>query len=154
MYVYDSSRTGQTNKRLSVAYQLKKAESHPGSYDSVTLFFNSNRASYVSYSVESKYTSLANGQKATSGTLVFNFYDKIASTNVSYATVEVKRTSSSRLDYGATWIHSYTETNVNVSLNPGISFGGVGLVSGSVGVSINFSSNEKTWSLSDTGYYS
>lgn len=154
MYVYDSSRTGSSNKRISVCYQLKTKESKPASYDAVTLYFNSKRAQYVSISTESKYSSVKNATKATNGTVVFNFYDNIAGTNTSYSTVEVKRTSTARLDYSAVWSHSYTKTNATVSLNPSVSFGGEGLVSGSIGASISFSNAETVWQLSDADYYS
>lgn len=155
MYVYDSSRTGSSNKRISVCYQLKTKESKPGSYDAVTLFFNSNRAQYVSISTDQNYSGVKNATKATKGTVVFNFYDKIAGTNVSHSTVEVKRTSTaSPLYYSALWDHSFTKTNATVAMNPSVSFGGEGGVSGSIGVSISFSSAESSWQLSDAGYYS
>lgn len=154
MSVYDSSRTGHTNKRISVSYKLNTKESHPGSYDAIVLYYDSTKATYKSYSTEKNYTSLKNGTKAAKGTLVFNFYDKIAGNNLSHATVEVARTSKSPLHYSAVWNHSYTKTNVNVTLNPSVSFGGTGGVSGSIGATIAFGSKENVWQLSDVGYYS
>lgn len=42
MYIYDSSRSGYTNRRISVAYQLLEKERKPASYDAVIMYFNPN----------------------------------------------------------------------------------------------------------------
>lgn len=61
MYVYDSSRIGSSYKRVSVACQLNVREFRPVSYDSVVPYFNSTKATYRFYSVESNNTSLKHG---------------------------------------------------------------------------------------------
>lgn len=155
MYVYDSSRTASSYKRVSAAYQLNVRESRPASYDSVVLYFDSTKATYRSYSVESNYTSLKNGTQAGNGTLVFNFYDNLSGTNVSYCTVEIapKSSATGQLFYSAVWSHSRTATDINVSVNPSVTFGGSGGVSGSIGATINFNNQETIWELSDVKYY-
>ncbi|MCI9466218.1 MAG: hypothetical protein HFE99_03780 [Ruminiclostridium sp.] len=154
LYMYDSTRTGSSNIRASASYQLKITESRPGSLDAVIFYYDSTKASYVSHSVGAN-TTLKDGSKAPRGTLVFNFNDQNSRTNYSYCTVEVSRKASAtgKIFFCTNWIHSYLTTSTSVTLNPSVTFGGSGAVSGSIGASINFSPVETTWQLSDIKQY-
>lgn len=97
--------------------------------------------------------SLRNGQYTTSGTLVYNFYDEIAGTNYSYASVIVtpkSGTSGDDLNFGVDWTHTYTEQDIQTTVSTQLGFGGDGLINGSIGCSVTVSSNQMSWGLSDT----
>lgn len=149
---YDSSKTGQVNRVLGVNVQLKVAESRPGSYDSVIIYFDSSMANFYATN-GSTYMILKSSAKKNEGTLVYNFLDGGAGKNYAYATVEITPKVKGTLQYSAEWIHTYKVTNVDVSFEPTINFEGRGKVSGSVGVKITPKTGEENWQRAATGHF-
>lgn len=154
MYIYDSSRTGHTNRRISVAYQLLEKERRPASYDAVIMYYNSEQADFVDYSCESNYSSLKDGSQAFNGTLVFNFYDELANTNVSYSTLELDpNIIGSDLAISVIWYHSYSEWAIDFVLDPSVSYSSSDGITGAIGATIDFGTDEQVWQLSDVKYF-
>lgn len=154
VWVTSTKRIGDSFYRLIGYTSLDTTERRPGSYDVITIYFDSNKASYYHYNT-SDYTDLRSGQYATSGTVVFNLYDKLMGTTTQYGAVYVTPKSGMSgqwVDFGADWTHTYTKTEVtSITPTTNITFGGVGGVRGSIGVSVNIDpSVEDKWTLADT----
>ncbi len=150
--VYSNKRVTDSYYRLFAEYSLSTVEPFPKSADVIILYYDSTKATYYDYNAESRYSSLRSGQYATSGTLAFNFYDDIAFTNYSYSAVYVtpkSGTSGQWLDYGADFVHTYTEYEVSGTFTTSLKFGGTGLVGGSIGCSVTVSPNHVEWSIAD-----
>lgn len=148
MSVYSAHRSGDGYYTLYTRTQLKAKETRPGSEDFVTIYFNSNVATYYSTDTVGNYTNVRDTLQKNNGTIVFNFDDDLAGTNYGINIVRVKPksgTSGKALEYAASWIHTYKKTEASGSVEGGISYGGKGKVESSVGVTVNLSSSESSW---------
>lgn len=80
----------------------------------------------------------------------FNFYDDIALTNGSYAVIYItpKQVIAGKLlDFGAEWVHTFTELEAQDKGSTNLEFGGTGLVSGSVGCFVTIPTDQKQWRI-------
>lgn len=154
VWVVSARRTGESFYRLIGYTSLDFIETRPGSYDVITMYFDSDMTNYYHYNT-SDYTDLRSGQYATSGTFVFNLYDKFMGRSTQYGAVYVtpkSNTSGEWLDFGADWAHTFTKTETtSITPTAKITFDGKGKVSGSVGVSVTIDpSVEDKWEKGDT----
>lgn len=148
MTVYSMKRSSESFYRLFAITQLNTKETRPGSEDVVAIYFNSNLATYYGTSTVGDYTNLKDSSKRNSGTVVFNFDDKLAGTNAGSSIVYVipkTGTSGKTFEYAAKWVHTYTKTDISGTFNAGISYGGNSGITGSIGVEVTVSSSESTW---------
>lgn len=127
---------------------MKSTETRSGSEDVVAVYFDSTLATYYGTSTVGNYVNLRDSSRAGSGTVVFNFDDKLAGTNSCSSIVYViakSGTSGKTFKYAAKWVHTYTKTDVSGSFTADISYGGSTGVSGSIGVNVNLSPSETSW---------
>lgn len=155
--VSSAKRTGDPYYRLYGYTSLSYPETKSGSYDVITVYFDSSKANYYSYNTSS-YTDLRSGLYATSGTVVFNLYDKYMGISTQYGAVYVTPKSGYSgqwVDFGADWTHTFTKPEVTgITPTAQISFGGKGIVSGSIGVSVSIDpSVEQKWDKADTNAF-
>lgn len=154
---YSYKRTGEAQQYLQASFTLGSYESRPASYDLVGMYFDSSKANYYSYSVDSGYTSLRSGSKATSGLVLFNFYDALVDDDYDvshYCTVKITPTVSGQwIDYGVDISHTYNVFIYTTTGDASIEYNSVGLVTGSSGYSLTTTSKEDDWGLADTNAF-
>lgn len=144
-----AKRGGESFYRLISYYTPSTSEPFPASYDGVIISWNKDKASYyLTNTSNSYYNSLKDYNAYTQGTIVFNSYDTnfTSSTGSQYVAVYVTPiVGTGTLDFGTQYQHSYTTVTFSGSLNPTIQYSGPGLVTGSVGATINWSTSESVW---------
>ena len=148
--LYASKRKSDTYYRLFAQYTLEPEDYNPGTTDLIIMYFDTSKADYYLYGCESNYTSLRSGQYVRAGTLPFNFYDDIALTNGSYAVIYITPkpvVAGKLLDFGAEWVHTFTELEAQDKGSANLDFGKTGLVSGSVGCSVTVPPDQKQWRI-------
>lgn len=154
IWVTAAKRGGESFYRLIAYYGFDDAsETKPGSYDVVGIYWNKNSASYYSYNNSSdEKNSLRSGQRSGDGLVLFNAYDdKMYITMDYYVAVYVTpKANGGDIDFGADWTHTYDEKSTSSTGQASISFGGDGIVSGSIGYSVTTSTTEESWTLADT----
>lgn len=136
-------RNGEDYYHLVAGLNFSNYELYPSSKDGVTIFFDASAAEYIDYN-EGNGFRLRSGQKATEGTLVFNFDDSLVNwlsyDDTFYGAVYARPYSSKSVVYGADYAHTYGDVDFNVTGGSiGFNFGPV--VNGSV--TVNFELVEK-----------
>ncbi|WP_410771364.1 hypothetical protein [Fontibacillus sp. BL9] len=154
LWVTSARRGGESFHRLIAYYGFDQAsETKPASYDVIGVYWNKNAASYYSYNnSDSTKNSLRSGQRTGEGLALFNAYDdKMLITMDYWVSVYVTpKTNGGDIDFGADWTHTYDQKSTTSTGQASISFGGTGLIEGSIGYSVTTSTTETSWTLSDT----
>ena len=144
-------RAGENYYHLVVGLNFSTYEPYPSSKDGVTIFFDSTKAQYVNYNEGTGFR-LRSGQKATEGTLVFNFDDTLLTwwdngyKELFYGAVYAKPNSSQSVVFGADYAHTYGDQDFNVT-GGSISFNFGPVVSGSVTVNFEVTDKESMWQI-------
>ncbi|ACL21587.1 hypothetical protein Dhaf_3569 [Desulfitobacterium hafniense DCB-2] len=152
IYVTATKRIGDPFYRLLAYYKPSAAEQFPASYDSITLSWDSSKGDFYSYNTSnSNYNSLKSPAGAYNGTLVFNSYDYRYSilTPEQYVAAYVTPIASGYLDFAVEYQHSFTNFTFSGTLDPSVTFSGLGIVKGSIGAKINWAPQETIWYKSD-----
>lgn len=153
---YSAKRIGDSYYRLYADYGfVNDIEDHPASYDVVGIYWDKNAARYYSYNnSNSEHNSLRSGQRTADGLALFNAYDAkmyLNSVNDYWVAVYVTPTASSgEIAFGADWTHTYDTKSTSSTGQASVSFGGSGLVNGSIGYSITTTTTERSWEIADT----
>lgn len=161
LLVYSLKRGGQDYYHLCCGFSFTAYELDPATMDAVVMYFDSNSASYYDYYRDSKGFSMKSGQQANNGTVVFNFKDSylglLGDLNYPYtcAVYVVPKSSATEVFYGTDFLHTYGHTDVDLTnVSVGVSFGGTGLVGGSIATNFSLSHGENSWQIGDTNAFS
>lgn len=154
---YSSKRAGESFHYLHADFMLGELELKPATYDVIGIFYNSAKASYHSYGVESNYTSLKSSSQVANGVGLFNFYDNLVGWNYNtwhYCTLRVTpKVVGEWIDFGADFNHTYNVDKTTTTGTAGVTYNASGIVSGSAGYSVTTSSVEASWQIADTNAF-
>lgn len=146
-----AQRAGETYYHIVIGLVFSDYEPYPSSQDGVSIFFDASKAEYVDYN-EGFGFRLRSGQRATEGTLVFNFDDSLLTLwdggykKIFYGAIYADPYGSDRVVFGADYAHTYGDIDFNVTSGSiGFNFGPI--MSGAVSVNFEVSSEESMWQI-------
>jgi hypothetical protein len=154
--ITSAKRSGESFYRIISTYGIKDdgkiyqtKEEKPGTYDVIGVFFDPSYFSYYGNNNSSgSRNSLKDTSQKDSGTILFNAYDQyMVDGETDWVAVYATKKASGAAYYATKWTHTWSTKSTSSSNTASVTFGGPGIISGTIGYSVTTTDTEGKWEI-------